>query len=710
MSNFKKKSSVPQDTDLRQIGDQSFIMGGIRRTSEVLPTSSGSSDPALSGNLQAQIDLKADLSYVDTLSGTLDAAILDIEDFKPANTWYVDGINGVDIGNTFSGSFNHPYKTISAALSGIGNLPLQKIFILNTDPSASTEILTIAQEDLTIEGIGNVYSYGSILKAHLTLNSANRVQLKNLHIRGTISGTPCIADTATSGVHSLDNVTLTHDFSDQLGYQYSGASQPCGVLFSNCNMAEVNCSFDTPANGEAQITFRECINKGITTSSGIFLRYRDAQTAGPFTHLGGGCILQNIQTIQTSNQTAGDAIFSSAGSLNGVLAVSNCSLIQIDGQYGIINKTGDCPYALASLGRDPSLDILGTGFRFYPGGSFDISASYTPVNYTAADQFLPAHLAGIDAALAGGASSARVGNALHVSISGSDISGDGSLNAPYATVEYALSQVPSGLTLNNSRAIMLGAGSHSTPTCKLKPYVALVGLGYLTTRLNVASNKVEIESTGSPYGSNSRNQIHNLQLSGATGLEMDFTPYANASNVLDIMGCWINGPITYTGRAYGAEYLQIYNTYIFGACNLTNIHGELESSTCTSALNITISGMSPGSLGFALHAARPAAGVFITSDNSRTESIGVTACQLPSINLNGAGITATLDAISFPPYADITLAGGAVVVKDKPFARAVPVPSTATSPGLEGDYAVDASYRYDCISLNTWVRGVVATW
>lgn len=40
----------------------------------------------------------------------------------------------------------------------------------------------------------------------------------------------------------------------------------------------------------------------------------------------------------------------------------------------------------------------------------------------------------------------------------------------------------------------------------------------------------------------------------------------------------------------------------------------------------------------------------------------------------------------------------------------VPPPSSATAPGNPGEIAIDGSYAYFCVSVNTWLRVAVATW
>ncbi len=40
----------------------------------------------------------------------------------------------------------------------------------------------------------------------------------------------------------------------------------------------------------------------------------------------------------------------------------------------------------------------------------------------------------------------------------------------------------------------------------------------------------------------------------------------------------------------------------------------------------------------------------------------------------------------------------------------VAVPSSASAPGITGQVAYDASYRYDCVATNTWKRSAVSSW
>jgi len=42
-------------------------------------------------------------------------------------------------------------------------------------------------------------------------------------------------------------------------------------------------------------------------------------------------------------------------------------------------------------------------------------------------------------------------------------------------------------------------------------------------------------------------------------------------------------------------------------------------------------------------------------------------------------------------------------------AQVVPTPTSATDPGIPGQFAYDASHFYVCIAVNTWKRVAIAT-
>lgn len=69
-------------------------------------------------------------------------------------------------------------------------------------------------------------------------------------------------------------------------------------------------------------------------------------------------------------------------------------------------------------------------------------------------------------------------------------------------------------------------------------------------------------------------------------------------------------------------------------------------------------------------------------------------------NWNTLGVTGRVDV------AELTVAGSTVVAN----AASSAAPATATSTGVAGTIAYDATHIYVCVATNTWVRANLATW
>lgn len=96
-------------------------------------------------------------------------------------------------------------------------------------------------------------------------------------------------------------------------------------------------------------------------------------------------------------------------------------------------------------------------------------------------------------------------------------------------------------------------------------------------------------------------------------------------------------------------------------------------------------------------------------------SINVTAGSVNDFGVGG-GATGSGPYIAVggaDPDIDLntyTAGAGRLKVNGNIVAERVLVPATATSTGKVGQYATDASFHYDCIAANTWVRSAAATW
>lgn len=534
----------------------------------------------------------------DTLSGTLNSALSDIEDFKPAQTWYVDGLNGDDASTT--ASFERPARSVGRALTLLGDLPNQIIQVMAMSGTIAPEYLTITQSDLSILGIGTLFSYAFTWQAHLTLSGATRFQMKDMHVHGTDSGIPCITDVTTTGNHNFDNVTISHGFNDQLGYYSYNQTGNGGASFYNCDMFDVNTIIDQ-SNGSYTYNFTDCVNKGVTVHSGNFCFYRESRTAGPFVHSGGGLIIVGVQTVRTEDGNGGSACITSTSDNNGIISMGNLSLIQLNGQYGFINISGGSLFALSQCGRDPSQDIL-NGFRFFPGGCMDIDGSYTPINYTPdPDNFLPGHLKGIDVAISGrmlnNPQQQTNQHEMWVAPWGDD-SNIGSFDKPYLTIQAAVDAYSGfcvihlhtgdhygNISANNKDFILvLGQSVGDLPRTNIHGKVHITGnstgisfrdIG-ISLDEGIADPVVLIDSTNGSHAFEhvQIQRIGDAALSGIGGVQLE-----NVTNsTVTFRDCVINGTF------------DVYNTFSGGTLDMSE--SQVAGNNDGSAPAITLSGES----------------------------------------------------------------------------------------------------------------------
>jgi hypothetical protein len=92
-----------------------------------------------------------------------------------------------------------------------------------------------------------------------------------------------------------------------------------------------------------------------------------------------------------------------------------------------------------------------------------------------------------------------------------------------------------------------------------------------------------------------------------------------------------------------------------------------------------------------------------TGPNSSIEPTPASVYYYPAVYVNdgGADVVNTLSGKYRTPVQ---------LTADLAVGQRVAVPSTITSAGRAGDYALDANYLYICTATNTWRRTVLTTW
>jgi len=148
--------------------------------------------------------------------------------------------------------------------------------------------------------------------------------------------------------------------------------------------------------------------------------------------------------------------------------------------------------------------------------------------------------------LSGGLNPARFDKIYHLSISGSDALGDGTLNAPFATLEKVQSLLPTNLTIDQRVAVMLGVGDYSFDFFIL-PSVYIIGQGPNLTRVlgEVGLNASGIFNDGTPQAVG----LYDLTVDPAQGFNLDLANSPNNNNPSSILFITLNNVSVIPGNA-----------------------------------------------------------------------------------------------------------------------------------------------------------------
>lgn len=307
-------------------------------------------------------------------------------------TYFVDHVTGDDTGN--DGTFGAPFKTINKAMSVVNSFDLIKIF-----PGDYVEDITINSAQFVgvlFEGFGltdaaQVRVLGQIL---LDTVAVSRSRFKDIAFVGVTSGIPTVTIRNTSGRFKWENVSISHeDGSNETVVEFAG---------DNLNWFEFNrCGIDgkfkqesSAQQGSVTINIIEpyAAPEISLNCTPAVLVVRDAGVIKAPVHTKGTLFLDGVSRVVA---VGGVSLTSTSMASQGMLGLKNVSFFQENGTFGLINKTGDCPYLLAGVVRDRDNDVL-TGTAVLKTHAEDYHGNYEPVNYDIVGENIPSHLAGID--------------------------------------------------------------------------------------------------------------------------------------------------------------------------------------------------------------------------------------------------------------------------------------------------------------------------
>jgi pectin methylesterase-like acyl-CoA thioesterase len=343
---------------------------------------------------------------------------------NPQNAVYV-AKNGNDSNGT--GTFTNPYLTIgkATAVATTGS-------VIIVHPGTYIENVSVNNKALYLVGMGKVILNGRLV---ISGSLSNGFAVQNMSLINT--GANALWINNTTDIIFTDCVINRTDGAEQVVVKVDSSTVAGKIYFQ----ADINATVELSGDQKVIIRDIENNNARITTKkeSAVTIVENCAEI-GVVTHEAGMLTLRNVGRIA---KFAGNSIVSNAPvgtAIGNRLTLDNVSLVQTDGTYGAISKTGACSYVLNDVARNPAADVL-TGTRsFYGRVGTDIKANYSPSSYNITEDTIPGHLAGIDSKLAVLASNTglvRYQQVVFVDKNGSDAN-TGDANAPYLTIQKAL--------------------------------------------------------------------------------------------------------------------------------------------------------------------------------------------------------------------------------------------------------------------------------
>lgn len=256
---------------------------------------------------------------------------------------------------------------------------------------------------------------------------------------------------------------------------------------------------------------------------------------------------------------------------------------------------------------------------------------------------------------------------VYVAIGGSDVTGNGSQQNPYATITNALNQIQdNGSSQNGSAkryAVVVVAGAYNEAQILLKPYVTIVGEAQEGTyiRVNDGAGSVSLDpSVGTNPNGGGRFGMINCYLGHGTGVNIDLFALGpnigTPSAVLYFENVWVTGNFNFQARAPNIDFCEMFNVFVsgnltsdccqFGPCQNGTIYGSATFTTNVAIQQpITFDNyyfLSP---------------VIVSATGSNTSSIQFVDSSMNStFTTTGSGaITIMTDSVSLPTISNISL-------------------------------------------------------
>jgi len=286
------------------------------------------------------------------------------------------------------------------------------------------------------------------------------------------------------------------------------------------------------------------------------------------------------------------------------------------------------------------------------------------------------------------------------SLSGSDVTGDGSYDKPFASVNYALTTI-SDASSTKPYAIMLQANRQvETGDLLLKPYVFIIGAMQRASYIRVNGGSIKPDSS---YGSTAGwTGFKNVYIGGSTAINWDLQALGGSNCVMVIEDCTVSGNLTFKGRnAGGGDYLEWYGGIGIGTLTLDSVYTQIQQAEFGGLVTVTNTQAITGNA-INLNAAVLDSGIAITSSDSTLVNVGYG---------NGVGVTTTgtMTITSYkglPAKSVRSLSGGTTVVNVD---NASAVPYTPTTSGDWSTQPTDVLGALDILASSKQPTGSYVT-
>lgn len=252
---------------------------------------------------------------------------------------------------------------------------------------------------------------------------------------------------------------------------------------------------------------------------------------------------------------------------------------------------------------------------------------------------------------------------------GSDITGDGTYNKPFATIAHAMSLITTASTTNRFIIKIMGSKLLEPTNIVMKSYVYIIGDHPDGTAVVVnggAGSIIPDPATIGTGAQGSRCGFENIDFSGGTSLNWDlFSAGPNVgtpSNVLVLYNTTITGSFTYKGRTPGIDFLELFNCIIFGTILIDAANNNAAS---TSFISPTTLSSTNGPSSSQYQSCFFDSGLTISASSTYANFEEFSGCQITGGNLtiNDAAslITLQTDVASYPPHASVAITGAPTI-------------------------------------------------